>query len=110
MPSADYQLIRRAIESEQQITCTYQGRYRELCPHIIGWTDGAERLLAWQFGGQTSGTLPAGGAWKCLDVAKMSSIAARAGRWHAGASHRKEQTCVRDIDLDINIHVRAGAR
>jgi hypothetical protein len=110
MPSANYQLIRRAIESEQQVTCTYQGHDRELCPHIIGLTDGAERLLAWQFGGQTSGMLPPGGAWKCLDIAKMSGIAARDGRWRSGSSHQKEQTCVRDIDLDINIHVRTGAR
>ena len=110
MPSANYQLIRRAIEGEQQITCTYQGHYRELCPHIIGHTDGEERLLAWQFGGKTSGVLPAGGAWKCLDIAKMSGIAARDERRHAGSSHQKEQTCVRGIDLDINIHVRTGAR
>jgi hypothetical protein len=110
MPSANYRLIRRAIETEQQITCSYQGHDRELCPHIIGHTNGEERLLAYQFGGSTSGVLPPGGAWKCLDVAKMTGIAARAGRWHSGASHQKEQSCVREIDLDINVHVRTGAR
>lgn len=111
MPSATYRVIRTAIENEQQATCRYQGHYRELCPHIIGWTDGAERLLAWQFGGKTSsGLLPRGGAWKCLNIVEMTDIKARDGRWHAGSSHQKEQTCVHDIDLDINIHVRIGAR
>ena len=111
MPSANYQIIRKAIQNEQQIVCTYQGHPRELCPHIVGWTDGEERLLAWQFGGRTgSGLLPRGGAWKCLNIARMSEVKARQGRWHAGSSHQKEQTCVQNIDLDINIHVRVGAR
>jgi hypothetical protein len=80
MPSASYQTIRQAIENEQQITCTYQGHDRELCPHIIGWTNSKERLLAYQFGG-TAGSrpLPPDGDWKCLDVAGMSNIQARDG-------------------------------
>ena len=52
MPSATYRVIRAAIENEQQITCRYGDHDRELCPHIIGWTDGEEKLLAWQFGGR----------------------------------------------------------
>jgi hypothetical protein len=28
------------------------------------------------------------------------------GHWHEGGSHRTQQTCVSEIDLDINIHVR----
>ena len=111
MPSANYRIVRDAILAEQQITCTYQGRNRELCPHIIGWTNGAERLLAWQFGGETgSRPLPAGGAWKCLDVSEMRNIAARNGAWHSGGTHQTAQTCVQDIDLDINVHVRTDAR
>lgn len=111
MPSAKYRIVRKAIENEQQVTCLYQGHYRELCPHIIGWTGGEERLLAWQFGGKTSSRLlPVGGAWKCLNIAEMSDVKVRGGRWHTGDYHRKSQTCVVEIDLDINIHVRAGAR
>jgi hypothetical protein len=30
----------------------------------------------------------------------------RDGSWHEGGSHRSEQTCVSEIDLDINIDVR----
>jgi hypothetical protein len=36
MPSPTYTLFRNAILAEQQVTCTYDGRARELCPHIIG--------------------------------------------------------------------------
>lgn len=106
MASATYRLIRQAILAEQQITCVYDGRYRELCPHILGHTDGEEKLLAFQFGGESSRPLPLDGEWRCFVVARMSKVVARSGPWHAGGSHRREQSCVADIDLDINIHVR----
>src|ERR1700733_16242817 len=36
MSSPTYALFRNAILAEQQVICTYDGRNRELCPHIIG--------------------------------------------------------------------------
>jgi hypothetical protein len=104
MPSTAYALFRNAILGEQQVVCTYEGRHRELCPHIIGTNkSGEEVVLAWQFGGQSSGKLP---QWRCLRLAKVSDAHARSGRWHEGGSHKTKQVCVSEIDLDINIHVR----
>ena len=104
MPSRIYILFRNAILSEQQVVCTYGGRIRELCPHIIG-TDknGEEAVLAWQFGGESSGKLP---QWRCLKLANVRDARARPGRWYEGGSHKATQKCVTGIDLDINIHVR----
>jgi hypothetical protein len=103
MPSPTYTLFRNAILSEQQVVCTYSGRHRELCPHIIG-TDGKgeEAVLAWQFGGDSSGKLP---QWRCLKLANVRDARARPGRWHEGGSHKTTQKCI-GIDLDINIDVR----
>ena len=96
MQSDTYTLFRNAILSEQQIVCRYDGRFRELCPHVIGTNRrGEEVVLAWQFP-----------QWRCLKLAGVSNARAREGRWHEGGSHRTTQTCVSDIDLDINIHVR----
>ena len=104
MPSATYTLFRSAILGEQQVVCFYDGRLRELCPHIIGTSkSGAEVVLAWQFGAESSGPLP---QWRCLKLANVSDARTRRGRWHEGGSHRTTQTCVSDIDLDINVHVR----
>jgi len=104
MPSRTYALFRDAILREQQIVCVYDGRRRELCPHIIGTSkSGEEVVLAWQFAGESSGPLP---QWRCLRLANVSDARAREGSWHEGRSHRSEQTCVSAIDLDINIHVR----
>src|SRR6202795_4024705 len=104
MPSLTYEIFRNAILAEQQVVCTYGGRSREMCPHIIGTNkDGEEAVLAWQFGGESSGRLP---QWRGLRLANVKNARARDGRWHEGGSPRTVQTCVSDIDLDINIHVR----
>jgi hypothetical protein len=104
MPSANYGLFRNAILNEQQVVCVYDGRLRELCPNIIGTNRrGEEVVLAWQFAGESSGPLP---QWRCLKLANVSDARARGGRWHEGGSHQATQTCVSDIDLDINVHVR----
>jgi len=104
MPSPTYTLFRNAILAEQQVTCSYEGRHRELCPHIIGTNrSGEEVVLAWQFAGDSSGKLP---QWRCLRLANVRDAHARAGPWHEGGSHLTTQTCVSDIDLDINVHVR----
>jgi hypothetical protein len=108
VPSATYILFRCAILAEQQVTCAYDGRLRELCPHIIGTNKkGEEVVLAWQFAGESSGPLP---QWRCLKLANVSNARAHAGRWHEGGSHTSEQSCVAKIDLDINIHVRKNRR
>jgi hypothetical protein len=104
MPSSTYTLFRNAILAEQQVVCIYDGRPRELCPHIIGTNkDGEEAVLAWQFGGESSGKLP---QWRCLKIANVSDARARNGRWHEGGSHKRTQRCVTKIDHDINVHVR----
>ena len=104
MPSAIYLLFRNAILAGQQVTCRYDGRRRELCPHIIGSNrHGEEVVLAWQFGGESSGRLP---EWRCLKLARAGFAQAHDGEWFTGGSHQSAQTCVTKVDLDINVHVR----
>lgn len=104
MPTATYAIFRDAIISEKQVVCVYDGRARKLCPHIIGTNKhGEEVVLAWQFGGESSGPLP---QWRCFKLANVSNAQLREGQWHEGGSHQTTQTCVSDIDLDINVHFR----
>jgi hypothetical protein len=104
MPSSTYAIFRTAIQTEQQVVCSYEGRHRELCPHIIGTNKTNEEVvLAWQFGGESSGKLP---QWRCLKLANIKNAKTRDGRWHAGGSHKTTQQCVANIDLDINVHIR----
>jgi hypothetical protein len=106
MPSKTYVLFREAILGEKQVTCVYKRFYRELCPVVIGQTKGEEKVLAFQFGGDSSTELPRGGEWRCLYLSRVEDPKLRGGPWREGIRHTAPQKCVQDVDLDINIHVR----
>ena len=106
MPTPTYKAFREAMLREQQVTCMYKGFYRELCPVIIGRSDGVEKVLAYQFGGASRKGLPRRGEWRCLDLSEVRDPELGDGPWHEGSGHTAEQTCVKEVDLDINIHVR----
>ena len=104
--SRNYQLFREALLSGKQVVCRYKGFRRELCPVIVGHSDGKEKVLAYQFAGDSSSRLPPGGEWRCLDLFEVADAELRDGPWYEGTGHGTEQTCVKEVDLDINIHVR----
>src|ERR1700730_9760349 len=53
-PSAAYKLFEQAMSTRKQILCTYNGRPRELCPVILGHSQGQEKALTYQFRGQSA--------------------------------------------------------
>ncbi|MEA2840595.1 MAG: hypothetical protein QOF41_1925 [Methylobacteriaceae bacterium] len=86
----------------QQITCTYNRRPRELCPVILGHKKGEEIALAYQFAGLNTQGSPVTGGWRCLRLANVPDPKPGEGLWHAGSSHRRQQSCVDDVDIDVN--------
>ncbi|WP_257164600.1 hypothetical protein [Bradyrhizobium sp. SRS-191] len=102
MASPTYDLIIRAMITRQQVLCLYRGHARAICPIILGHRAGRERVLAFQFAGGASRGLQPGGQWKCFDVAGMSELELREGRWHSGPRHSQSQSCVAQVDLDVN--------
>jgi hypothetical protein len=105
MNSANYQIIRSAIQNKQQIVATYKGLIRELCPHVIGTKAGREQALFYQFGGQSESRPiePTGSPanWRCVPVDGLSNLSARTGAWHTASDHSKKQTCVDNVDVEI---------
>lgn len=97
-----YSIVRAAIASRQQIIATYGGHRREMCPHAIGTKAGRSRALFFQFGGSSSRGLPPEGEWRCPPLAGLSDVAAVVGPWHTGASHTQAQTCIDEVDLEID--------
>src|SRR5580704_12534968 len=100
--SAAYRLFEQAMVKRQQILCVYDGYQRELCPIILGHSQGEEEALTYQFGGDSKSGLPPRGQWKCLWLSAVGDVQLRDGPWHAGSRHSAKQRCVEIVDLDVN--------
>ena len=101
--SVTYRLFHEAMAERKQVICTYGGYRREICPVVLGHSDGEEKSLVYQFGGESSRGGRAAGDWKCLSLAKVRDARLREGPWNGGVGpHGTAQTCVREVDYDIN--------
>jgi hypothetical protein len=102
MGSSKYALFEEAMRTRKQVVCMYKGYRRELCPIILGHSQGREKALTYQFGGQSSQQLPREGAWRCLWLTEVSDVELREGPWFSGDRHAQPSRCVEVVDLDIN--------
>jgi hypothetical protein len=102
MTSATYDLFAKAMAEGKPVRCTYGGYQRIVCPVILGHTKGEEKALVFQTGGQSSKPLPSQGQWRCLKLASVTDAALHDGPWRSGSSHQQAQTCVEDVELDVN--------
>jgi hypothetical protein len=48
--STNYNLFEQAMRLRKQIVCVYGGHPRELCPIILGHSQGQEKALTYQVG------------------------------------------------------------
>jgi hypothetical protein len=73
-----------------------------VCPIVLGHSQGKEKALTFQIGGESKSGLPPEGEWRCLFLAKVDGARTQDGPWRAGDSHTQPQGCVENVDLDIN--------
>jgi hypothetical protein len=102
MASGNYALFEQAMRLRKPVFCMYDGYPRELCPIILGHSQGEEKALTYQFGGQSKSGLPRGGEWRCLSLSRVSNAKLHDGPWRAGSHHSHPQRCVDAVDLDVN--------
>jgi hypothetical protein len=101
MRSANYELFAEAMAVRKPVVCMYQGHPRAICPIILGHTDGAEKALTYQYEGSGSRG-PVRGQWKCLTLSEVRDAEIIDGPWRSGDRHSQSQSCVKDVDLDVN--------
>lgn len=93
------------IASKINLSCYYNGFYRECSPHALGYKDGKLHILCNQFGGNTSKgpiTNPKDpNNWKCFVINKMSNLEIVKGEWHTGSNHSRPQNCIDNIICEI---------
>jgi len=97
-----------AIVNNKQVTLTYHGLPREMCPHVLGFKRGNEHCLFYQFGGSSSrGIYPltdpkAYMNWRCLDLPEISNVVSRIGEWYSISRHSSPQTCIDDVRVEVS--------
>ena len=99
-----YQLVRDAILNMRQVIATYRGHRREMCPHVLGSKRGRRQALFYQFGGTSSsglGPIGSGSNWRCVPVDWLNDVEIREGPWYAAPTHSRPQTCVDQIDVEV---------
>ena len=102
MDSPMYDLFVRAMIEEKQIACAFRGRPRVFSVIILGHTGGEEVALAWQTGGESSGPLPPGGAWRNVTLSEVTDARLVDTKLRRGTRKTGEQRWVADVDLDVN--------
>lgn len=69
IPPVTHQRILSAIHEKRLLGFSFDGKARVAEPHDYGIQNGKVRLLAFQVGGVSSGTLP---GWRWFEIARMS--------------------------------------
>lgn len=101
---SNYDLIEKAIKEKLQVTATYQGYYREMCPHALGTKNGRLQALFYQFGGESSkGKVSPGSTfnWRCIPIEGLTNVELRGGEWYTADNHSTAQTCVDIIEVEV---------
>lgn len=96
-----YDVLRQAILNKHQVSLTYKDHHREVCPHVIGQKNGADKVLTYQFGGTSKSDLPPEGEWRCMFVDEIANAVSHSGPWHTSHLHTQPQTCVDDVDVEV---------
>jgi len=98
--------VRAAIIHRRPIAALYRGRRRLLCPHLLG-SNRQRRLqvLCYQYGGDSESGLELVGApdnWRCLAVENLSQLELLDGPWQTAANPSRPQTCIEEVELDVD--------
>jgi hypothetical protein len=102
MGSPIYELFVRAMMEEKQVACVFKRRPRVFSIIILGHTDGEERALTWQTGGESTKPLPPGGAWRNVTLSEVTDVRLLDSRLRRGTRKTGEQRWIADVDLDVN--------
>jgi hypothetical protein len=106
--------LRAAIIHRRPVAAHYQGRSRLLCPHRLGWNRHRRlRVLCYQYGGDSeTGLQPVGDPdnWRCLAVENLSQVELLDGPWHTAANYSRPQTCIEEVELDVDDYPESASK
>ena len=98
--------VRAAIIHRRPVAALYRGRRRLLCPHLLGRNRQRRlQVLCFQYGGDSESGLEPMGApdnWRCLAVENLSELELLNGPWQTAENHSRPQTCIEEVELDVD--------
>lgn len=99
-----YDLVKQAILEKKCVTCMYNGFLRKMTPHVIGTKKGTEQALFYQYGGESSSGLSSDPAknWRCIPIGKIEDLSINGDAFQTAHNHSRTQTCVDDIDVEVD--------
>lgn len=103
--STSYDLLADAIKNKKNVHAYYKDYYREMCPHTLGYKNGKQKCLLYQFAGESSSGLEPDGSprnWRCVFVEELTQVEIVDGSWHTAPNHSRPQTCVDQIDVEVS--------
>jgi predicted nucleic acid-binding protein len=100
--STAFQRLSEAIIHRMPVTLTYEGRQRQVYPHILGHAGREERALAFEYDGSKSSKRQ--GQWCCLRLSEIDDkdIQLQDGPWRTGKYPSTTQRCVDKLYLDAD--------
>lgn len=97
--------LRDAIRRRRRVWATYHGTRRVLCPHVLGWKDGALRCLF----AQVAPPIERGRApWRCMFVRELEDLSILDEGFEPRADFRGAGDCIDVADCDIRVDVTEG--
>jgi len=99
----NYDLVRKAIQNTECITCIYNGYLRKLAPHVIGTKNGKKQALFYQYGGNSNSGLSSDSTknWRCIPIDKIMNLEINSDTFTSAFNHSRPQTCVDVIDVEV---------
>lgn len=88
MRSEVYLQLRKARRDVLLVNGMYHEKARAFRVMKLGWTDGKERCLAWQYGEK----------WKCFEVAELSEVSLGGPAPELDLDRGKPPVCVQVVD------------
>ncbi len=81
---AVYEVLREAIEKRRCVRLIANGLSREVCPLALGYKGARQKVLTFQYRGDSQSGLAPGGAWRCFFLDDIASATVIGDPWQTG--------------------------
>lgn len=79
-----FDTLKEAVEKRRCVAMLADGKWREVAPLAIGFKGTQQKVLTFQYKGDSNSGLAAGGAWRCFSIGDISWAKIIDDPWQSG--------------------------